>query len=167
MEISKWKTGILNRIGKYKYVMIVILAGAVLMMLPDNIGTDKKPETISSEPTTADEAGKLATVLSLIQGAGKVEVYLSVEEGERTIYQTDNTYSENSGKLDRKEQTVLVSDQTRREDGLILQRIPPKYLGAVIIAQGGADPGVKLAIVEAVSKATGLGADKISVLKMK
>ena len=167
MEISKWKTGILNRIGKYKYVMIVILAGAILMILPDNIGSTKKAEIISSEPASTDEAGKLATVLSMIQGAGRVEVYLSVEQGERTIYQTDNTYSENDGRLDRKEQTVLVSDQTRREEGLILQRIPAKYSGAVVIAQGGADPGVKLAIVEAVSKATGLGADKISVLKMK
>jgi stage III sporulation protein AG len=40
-------------------------------------------------------------------------------------------------------------------------------MGAVVIAQGADDPSIKLAIVDAVTKATGLGANKISVLKMK
>jgi hypothetical protein len=41
------------------------------------------------------------------------------------------------------------------------------YQGAVVLCQGAADAAVRLAVVEAVSKATGLGADKICVLKMK
>ena len=45
--------------------------------------------------------------------------------------------------------------------------LSPTYLGAVIVCQGGDSPTVKLAIVEAVSNATGLSADKITVLKMK
>jgi stage III sporulation protein AG len=36
-----------------------------------------------------------------------------------------------------------------------------------VICQGAADPAVRLAVVEAVADATGLGADRISVLKMK
>jgi hypothetical protein len=37
----------------------------------------------------------------------------------------------------------------------------------VIVCQGGDQPEVKLAVVEAVCDAVGLTADKISVLKMK
>jgi len=40
-------------------------------------------------------------------------------------------------------------------------------MGAVIVCQGADDPQVRLSIVDAVSKVTGLGSDKISVLKMK
>jgi stage III sporulation protein AG len=36
-----------------------------------------------------------------------------------------------------------------------------------VVCQGADDPVVKLLIVDAVSKVTGLGADKISVMKMK
>lgn len=34
MDLSRWKTGIKESFGKYKYVLIVLLAGMVLMMIP-------------------------------------------------------------------------------------------------------------------------------------
>jgi stage III sporulation protein AG len=40
-------------------------------------------------------------------------------------------------------------------------------MGAIVVCQGGDQPTVRLAILDAVSKVTGLGADKISILKMK
>ena len=61
----------------------------------------------------------------------------------------------------------MITDSNRNETGLIHQRNPPKYQGAIILAMGADDPAVKLAIVDAVSNVTGLGADKISVLKMQ
>ena len=88
-------------------------------------------------------------------------------EGEKTIYQTDSTYSDNGESKNTKIQTILITDSDRKETGLIHQKNPPVYMGAVIIAQGADDPSIKLAIVDAVTKATGLGANKISVLKMK
>ena len=50
---------------------------------------------------------------------------------------------------------------------MVRQILSPEYLGAVVVCQGANDVQVRLAVVEAVSKVTGLGADKISVLKMK
>ena len=49
----------------------------------------------------------------------------------------------------------------------VQQVLPESYRGAIVVCQGADSPAVKLAIVEAVSRATGLGADSISVLKMK
>lgn len=169
MEISKIKEGILDRIGKYKYVLVVVFAGIVLMMIPGKTDTEielSQPPT-AQIPQETDTSMELAEILMEIQGAGKVKVLLSVEQGERTIYQADSTYSENEGKTDTRSQTVLVTDSNRNETGLVYQKNPPVYLGAVVLAQGAENPQVKLALVDAVSKATGLGADKISVLKMK
>ena len=39
--------------------------------------------------------------------------------------------------------------------------------GAVIVAEGAGQPSVKLALTNAVMSLTGLGADKITVIKMK
>ena len=45
--------------------------------------------------------------------------------------------------------------------------VPPVYLGAIIVCQGGDSPAVRLAVVEAVSNVTGIGSDRITVEKMK
>lgn len=168
MDIKAWKEHIQNGIGKYKYVWIVLICGIVIMMLPnpkvsaaDSI--DKMEEVINQQ----DLSEQLSDVLSNIHGAGKVQVMLSIAEGEKTIYQTDSTYSDNGESKNTKVQTILITDSDRKETGLIHQKNPPIYMGAVVIAQGADDPSIKLAIVDAVTKATGLGADKISVLKMK
>jgi stage III sporulation protein AG len=62
---------------------------------------------------------------------------------------------------------VIITDGNRNQKPVISQVIPAKYLGAVIICQGADQPTVRLAIVEAVSKLTGLGTDRVCVLKMK
>ena len=50
---------------------------------------------------------------------------------------------------------------------VVAQALNSKYLGAIILCQGADHADVKLQITQAVSRATGLGTDRISVLKMK
>jgi stage III sporulation protein AG len=64
-------------------------------------------------------------------------------------------------------ETVLRTNSNRADEALVEQILAPEYLGAVVVCQGADDPTVRLAVSEAVSKATGMGADRISVLKMK
>ena len=169
MEFAKLKAGIKCTAEKYKYVWIVLLAGILLMMIPQresdisnlNVGDDAK------EQVTVELADELENILSKISGAGHVEVMLSISHGEQTIYQTDSNHSQSTDSTDTKTQTVVISDNQRNEYGLIYQINPPSYQGAIIVAQGGDIPSVKLSIVEAVSNVTGLGADKIVVLKMR
>ena len=58
-------------------------------------------------------------------------------------------------------------DNSRNERGLVIRTDPPKYLGAVVLCQGADSSVVRLAVIDAVSKVTGLGTDRICVLKMK
>ena len=92
---------------------------------------------------------------------------LTVSTGEQTLYQTNNDYSTDANGSQEKTDTVTVTDSQRNETGLIRQVNPPIYLGAVIVCEGADNPAVRLSITEAVSRITGLGTDKISVLKMK
>ena len=167
MDVSSIKKHISTAMGKYKYVLVVLVIGIVIMMLPDIQQQNTEPVSAEVKTEQKDLSQELSEILSNIKGAGCVQVMLSVEQGEQTIYQTDSTYSDNGESTNSKTQTILVTDADRTETGLIHQKNPPVYLGAVVLAQGADDPTVKLALVDAVSKATGLGADRISVLKMK
>lgn len=151
----------------YWYIFLILGAGIFLMALPESGDRESLPvET----PETAEEESleaRLEQILSRVEGAGRVYVMLSERTGESISYQTDEDLSEGPDSSTRRSDTVIVSSSDRSEQGLVRQVNPPVYLGAVIVCQGGDDPQVRLAIVEAVSDVTGLGADRISVLKMK
>lgn len=154
-------------IKKYRYVLIILVVGVLLMLIPE-IKT-KNQTVVESAPieNQIDTTAQLQQLLEAVSGAGKVRVLLTCSSGEKIIYQTDENTSktENGTTEDRK--TVIITNDNRAEQGLISQVIPPEYLGAVIVCQGAEKPAVRLAVTEAVSAATGLGADRIVVLKMK
>ena len=169
MEIKDIRKNITDFLQKYKYVCLVLLVGLLLMLLPDlsspQSSSEKQAEIPSQTKTSEEE--KLAAILTQIEGAGEVRVMLSLSRGEETVYQadTDNSSGENTSSL--RMESVIISTEDRKETGLIRQVNPAVYQGAVIVCKGADDPVVKLSIVEAVADITGLGSDKISVLKMK
>lgn len=153
-------------IKEYRYVILVLVLGILLMMLPQGKTEEKKDDNVLIPETEAVETlqEQLEQLLSQVQGAGMVRVLLTEAEGERVIYQTDGEHSsQNSARAD----TVIVSDSARAESGLVQQILPPSYMGAIILCQGADSASVRLSLIEAVSNATGLSSDRISVLKMK
>ena len=168
MEIKVFQTKLTSLFQKYKYAVIILLCGIVLMMFPGTVFSNKESaQTVQPHISGESIQTQLEEILSYIHGAGKVKVMLKESSGEETIYQVDEDISVSESSTDTRINVITVTDQNRNENGLIKQIIPPQYAGAIIICQGGSDPSVRLAITEAVSKITGLGADKISVLKMK
>ena len=155
---------------KYRYVAIILIVGIVLMLLP---GQTKKAEDspqaepVQHKPQLEITAAALEAILSQIKGAGRVEVLLTCAAGERTVFQTDGRSSSSESGGTEEYETVLISNDSRTEEALVSQILAPEYLGAVVVCQGADDPSVSLAVTEAVSKATGLGTNRISVLKMK
>ena len=164
--MGKFVTGkqLIQLLKKYKYALIVVCIGLLLMWIPGRdaaaTGQSKPAESV---PVEKELAVKLEQILSKIQGAGEVKVLLSESRGEKIIYQTDTSGSGDNLRVD----TVILTDSQREQSGLTQTVLAPEYLGAIVVCQGADRADVRLAIVEAVSDLTGLGADKISVLKMK
>ena len=144
----------------YKYPILTVLAGLAILLLPTGSKTPEPVPVTQIMPTTTMEE-RLEKLLSGIDGAGTVQVLLTEESGRLTLYQTDVQSDESR----RTEDTVLVEDAARTETGLVRQTLEPQYRGAVVLCDGADSSTVKLAIVEAVSCVTGLGADRICVLK--
>ena len=164
MDWVAGKQTVYDFLKKYRFAMIVLLAGILLLAFPNKEEREEVSIPVSQEISLQDALEK---VLSEIYGAGKVSVLLTQAAGKEVIYQTnDAVSSDESGRNSRRE-TVLVTGSGREETGLIRQTKAPTYLGAVIVCQGAENASVRLAVVEAVRSATGLTTDRISVLKMK
>lgn len=156
-------------VRKYKYAIMILLLGVALMLIPtgadDKASSDPESVAVATEIPGLEE--RLEQILSRIYGAGEVQVLLTERRGSETLFQSDRDSGEGDSGSTLRENTVIVEDSSNAESALVCRVDPPEYLGAVIVCQGGDDPTVKLAIVEAVRCATGLGADQISVMKMK
>lgn len=147
-------------IGKYRFAALVVMIGVILMLLPTD--RDDQPDAPAETPSISQEiamAEQLEQILTQIKGVGKVEVMLTLEEGERTLYQSDDSGNSND--------TVIITDEERAQSALISQVLPEKYRGAIVVCQGADSAAVRLCVIEAVAKVTGLGTDRISVVKMK
>ncbi len=155
-------------VTKFRYAALILLIGVGLMLLPERSqnNTDE-PAAISEQTQTVTESERLTAILEQIYGAGSVQVMLSVAAGEERLYQTDTQSDSSENESSNRVDTVIVTDGNRQESGLIRQVNPPVYLGAIVVCQGADKASVRLAVTEAVSKITGLGADRIVVLKMK
>lgn len=162
---KKWSA----HIWQYKYVLVVILAGLVLLLLPRSGGeedakgvkADVTPEGTEFDLRAMEE--RLEEVLSEIKGAGKVRVVLSVKGGSRQVIAQDAKRSDREDS----NSAVVVSKGSGVEDTVLLQEIYPQYQGALVVCSGGDDPAVRLKLIEAVAAITGLGTDKISICKSK
>ena len=168
MELKGITARISNTIKKYKYVVLIALVGVFLMLIPSK-DKSQKSEFIQSEAASGSYAieEELVAVLSATKGVGSVKVLLTTASGEETVYQSDIDSDIDQNGTQKTSKTVMITDSQRNATGLVRQVKSPTYLGAVIVCQGADDPVVKLAVVDAVSKSTGLGSNCISVLKMK
>lgn len=167
MDVKKLRLRSRKLLEKYKYAAAVLLVGLVLMLLPSGtqeVSSSGQETALAEGPTVQQE---LEELLAQVQGAGKVRVLLREATGAETVYQLDEDRVVSDSTTTEKKQSVTVTDENRAENGLIRQVNPPTYSGAIVLCQGADDPAVKLAIADAVSKITGLGMNKIAVLKME
>ena len=158
MDWESGKQRLTGCITKYRYVILILLAGILIMTVPE---PREEPVKVPAEVSCRDLQTQLAEILGKISGVGKVEVLLTEATGADTVYQVD----ENRNQMNR--DTVIVRNSQREEAGLVKQVVPPEYRGAVIVCQGAENAAVRLAVVEAVKSVTGLSSDRITVLKMK
>lgn len=149
---------------RYKYILLVVLVGVVLLLMPGGEPAQAK-QAVAREQSMPFELqemeNKLAKALSRIQGAGEVSVVLTLKEGSRQVLARDIQVSDNV----RQDTTVIVSQGSGVERAVPVQSIYPKYQGALVVCPGGADARVKLELLEAVRALTGLSAEKIVICK--
>lgn len=162
MDPKEIKEKLLAFVSRYKYVALILVIGIFLMTLPS--ATEETAVTKEEQISQENLEEKLEGILSQIRGVGRVRVLLTPQTGEETFYQTDEDRSaDGSVRIE----TVILSGADRGQTGLVRTVTPATFLGAIVVCQGADDATVRLELTKAVSNVTGLGTDRISIVKMK
>lgn len=170
MKAKEWEKRLKTALGRYKYVFLVLLAGALLLLWPtgetrSQVQPPGEGAAVEEGFDTGELEERLEEVLSQVEGAGKVRVVLTLESGSRRFLAQNITRQEGQGESGYESSVVLASRGSGSEEAVELQSMAPGYRGALVVCPGGGDPQVKLTLTRAVSVLTGLGADAISVCK--
>ena len=159
----QWKlpAGWSKQVGRYKYLLLAALVGIVLL-LPTGTAGQKQEEGVDRNRETYDlerMERKLETVLSKINGAGKVTVVLTLKDDGKYVYAQDI----NTDQREQSRKTVLVGQGGGGEQPIPVQRFSPVFQGALAVCPGGGDPGVRLQLTGAICALTGLSTERITI----
>lgn len=161
---------ILPVLKKYRAVLAVLLAGVLLLALGHS-GNTEQVQTASADTTVSqsfdlnDFQQELQARLAAISGAGRVELMLSLDQTEESVYAVNTRQT--SGSDSRESDVSVVSNGSCGETPVTVKRVLPVFRGAVVLCDGADDASVRLSVTQAVSTVCGIGADKVTVLKMQ
>ena len=168
-------------LDRCKLPLMILLLGVGLMLWPSN-----EEPSVSAEPTQAlsalvpEDEGEayrvktereLESLLTQVDGAGKVRVMLTLRSGPSSNYLTDRTQT-SASESERhsesvEEKTVILNRGSAYNEPAVVSRAYPVFQGALIVAEGGGDAQVRYQLSAAVAGLLGLGTDQITVVKMK
>ena len=150
-----WGSKLRSLFDRYKFVLVVILAGVVLLLLP-SFGEEKRD---GGAVESSQESGSDPFQVE--------ELERKLEQALAQILAQDSQSTVDEGRTEAEVTNVVISAGSGVEGTVTLQQLSPQFQGALVVCSGGGEPTVQLRLVEAVSALTGLGADKISVCKGK
>lgn len=188
----------LKRIRRGEWVAIVLALAIFLSLYTssfwDNKGKNKhensKNEILDSDDPTSQEdptevsiesreEARLREVLSVIKGAGRVEVMITYYSGREivtamnTIESSTSTEEEdNNGgsrkviQSDRNSQPVTFNDNEGSKP-IIIKEVEPEVKGVVVISEGASDIRVKMELIRAVQVALGVNPNQVEVFPME
>ena len=158
---------------KNKWILLTGALGLLLLCLPVGGKTETPPVIAETEEEVFSAEAfeqRLETILSEIDGAGRVRVMLTLGSSTETVYASDVTeHNRTRGDESERqlEESIVFSAQSGSTAAVERVRIYPKFSGAIVVCDGADKASVKLMVISAVSAATGLSSEKISVLPGK
>ena len=150
---------------KYKFVLLVVLVGIILMLLPVSSQTKETEENKSQIPQESFDLAameqRMEEVLGKIDGVGKLRLMLTLQSGTRLTLAEDTQRDQDR----TQRETVTLNRGSGNQEIVITNRFYPVYQGAVVVCQGADSSAVRLAITETVQAMTGLQSERIRVTK--
>ncbi len=171
MTDVKWDFGkITGFAGKYKYILLVIAAGFLLLTFPGNEKNSEEGKKTESFNLQMFEK-QVERTLSECEGVGRCKVMLSVSSGPESVFAKESRESrredERASESDVDTKPSIMNGGSGGESPVLVKELYPEFRGAVIICDGAGSATLREKVIGAVSAITGLGSDRISVIKMK
>lgn len=161
--MDKWK----QLWSRYKYVALVLLAGAALMLLPGGGEETDRTAEAASAFSLAETEQRLTELLGHMEGVGRVQVMLTLKGGSSLELAEDTDETAHGEEQRSQRQPVTLNRGSGYQEVVVTQETYPAFQGAVVVCQGAGSSAVRLAVTEAVAALTGLSADCITVAQWK
>lgn len=191
---------ILEKIKKYleemnnkKFInnLFIILLISIMILIASNVFLDSNKEkeeyVIDEQPkeynynTENDYSDylekKLVNILSKLNGVGKVNVMITLEDSvEKVTAANSTTTTEKSVENDSEGGTrevvredLIVQVVTKGNDGslMVVKEVQPTVQGVIVVADGANDPEVRETLYDAVKTVLGVKANKVQVYPSK
>ncbi len=169
-----------------KEVMIIfIIIGMIFAVMTIPIKKNEEedsPLPIQAESVQTDREAyeeqleeRLEAVLCRMEGVGRVEVMITMESSTREVIEkdlsTEQSHNDGDGEiygdsLVKKDETTVYADTEEGNIPYVVQEIYPQVEGVLVVAEGGDNSCVILAITDAIQALFGIDVHKIKIVKM-
>jgi len=167
-----------------KMLVILGLFGGVLLIIfsfitpggnngrADQRSGGARIDTIKTDTAAyaAEHEKKLSEILKRIDGISDPFVMITLGASSEYIYATKQSIKESSSKdggviqRDVQRELILYEDEKKAKSPILVKEIKPEIKGVAIICKGISGEDMRLKIINLVSAALGLPADKIYVI---
>lgn len=162
-----------------RLLLIVGAVGMVLLLLSEWLPSRSQPTVagITAESFIQQTEERLTAIVGSIEGAGRCQVLVTLENGVEYVYATEQKSNSNRQEdtddtakrltqRDDSESSVIVVDAGDRREGLLVTEIQPTVRGVVVVCEGGDREEVRKRIVQAVTVAMDLSSKRVCVTKL-
>lgn len=160
---------------KIAVMLLIGIVGILLIIISEFIPNKDKTEIKKEDNEIVydyiqENEKKLKNIISKIDGAGKVEIMITLKSGEENKYAVNiSSQNKNDEKLNenKTENEYVVIDGANGDECILLKTEFPQVQGVVVVCEGGDNSRIKNDITNAVSALLNISTNNISVLKMK
>lgn len=165
-----------KRILDNKKIFIILLIGftGIALLSLSEINKPEKDNTEELTNTTFTQSeeyvmsleNRLTDMISSIENAGQVKVMVTLKSSDEIKYAV-NENIKNDDKSNNYSNNYVIIENKGSKEGIKTKIIEPEIRGVAVVCSGGDDPLVVSSITSAVTTVLGIGANKVSVSKMK
>lgn len=168
---------------KGKYVLVIVICiGLLALIWPDTgakpdkaITTQDKfiPGTTGNVSNAKDQLEKeLTAILGQVDGAGKVQVSLTVtSDGLKTFATNTRDEKRETQEVDNKGMERKINEQNSIRDmavfggdSLLIEQKSPEVVGVLVVAEGASDPIIKERLTDATTTLLNISPHQVRVL---
>lgn len=140
-----------------EWVIILTLIVMAILIIYNAFFSKKKEASVSTSTSgyTTELEARLAKTLQEMEGVGSVQVMITTST-ENTKVIAEETITNADGSITKK--PILVGGNV-----VVIEELPPKIIGVVIVAEGANSLSVRFALIEAAASALNIQQSIIKV----
>ncbi len=166
-----------TRLSKKNIILICVAVVALVILLISEFITTEQTEYKDTDNAAVYASSyikniekELESLLSDIDGAGKVKVMVTLDSCYENVYAKSHSSkaeeSESGKQAEMTEEYIIVKQGSNNEECLVIKVYEPAVKGVAVVAEGADDINVRSAITETVCALFDISTAKVSVEKM-